>query len=111
MGYAALQVLYPGQRLNDHIILKVGKALQAALDLAPAVECTCAAKDMHFGRCCKAAPTSDALEAARYRWIREAWLEGADTGEDSVALRAIEAVYTQAEMDAAIDAAIVAEKA
>lgn len=52
----------------------------------------------------------DALQAeaelwkARYRWMRAAWLEGANTGEDPVQLRAIAAVYTEAEMDAAIDA-------
>lgn len=52
--------------------------------------------------------SQDAQEAARYRWIRQAWLEGADTGEDPEQLMAISAVYTEAEMDAAIDAAIAA---
>lgn len=47
-------------------------------------------------------------DAARYRWIRAAWLEGADTGEDSVSMCALEAVYTEAETDAAIDEAIAA---
>lgn len=47
-------------------------------------------------------------DAARYHWMRASWLEGVDTGEDSVSQRAIEAVYTEAEMDAAIDEAIAA---
>lgn len=51
------------------------------------------------------------IAAARYGWIRAAWLEGADTGEECKALRAIEAVYTEAEMDAAIDAQIAARSA
>jgi hypothetical protein len=42
-------------------------------------------------------------DAERYRWTRKAWLEGADTGEDGEIQQAISAVYTEEEMDAAID--------
>lgn len=46
--------------------------------------------------------TQDAIHAACYRWMRKAWLEGADTGEDPEILQAIEAVYSEEEMDAAV---------
>lgn len=43
-------------------------------------------------------------DADRYRWMRASWLDGIETGEDSEMQLAIAAVYTEDEMDAAIDA-------
>lgn len=56
--------------------------------------------------------TSDHQDAARYRWLRQAWLEGLGTDEEPEQLNTtIGAVYTEAEMDAAIDAVLAAHPA
>ena len=50
-------------------------------------------------------PASEAADAARYRWLRSAWLEDMDAGED-VAWSPIMHSCSEDEMDADIDAAI-----
>lgn len=45
-------------------------------------------------------------DAERYHWFRAAWVDGADTGDDSEMLPALESADTEAEVDAAIDAAL-----
>ena len=52
-----------------------------------------------------AEPSDDARDAARYRWLRAAWLEDPDPGED-VAWSPIMHSASESEMDADIDAAI-----
>lgn len=49
-------------------------------------------------------------EAARYHWMRAAWLEGVEDDTDPVAQQAIGMVQNEAEMDAVIDAQIAAGK-
>lgn len=50
----------------------------------------------------------NARDAARYRWMRAAWLEGIEDDTDPVAQQAIGKVQDEDEMDAVIDAQIAA---
>ncbi len=52
--------------------------------------------------------STDAQDAARYRWMRAAWLEGIEDDIDPVTQRAIGTVQDEAEMDEVIDAQIAA---
>jgi len=47
-------------------------------------------------------------DAARYRWMRAAWLEGIEDDTDPVAQQAIGSVQDEVEMDEVIDAQIAA---
>lgn len=50
----------------------------------------------------------NARDAARYRWMRAAWLEGVEDDTDPVAQQALGTVQTEDEVDAVIDAQIAA---
>jgi hypothetical protein len=55
------------------------------------------------------APAADAAQdAARYRWMRAAWLEGVEDDTDPVAQQVLGTVQNEAEVDAVIDAQIAA---
>jgi hypothetical protein len=48
------------------------------------------------------------VDAARYRWMRAAWLEGVEDDTDPVAQQVLGTVQNEAEVDAVIDAQIAA---